>query len=413
MSAFDFARVVLGLAVAVLVAVVAALPAVKRWEQRFGLSVLTASGFPLLLLGYVFTRFEILSAETLADLQPAYEIGLGWIGFVAGMQLNLRRLDALPPSFLAVTALVSVPPTILAAVACSLTVAAMGVGLGEGLIRDALLLSACAAISAPANLRLLLRSCSTATRELVDAIPRVDQLAALALVGLIAILFRPAGAGLWRLPRSGWFIVTVGLGFLAGMVVYLVIRRAKDRIQELSLLLGGIALVSGAAGYLGLSVVVVGTLGGIVLANAPYPDRARLEATLGQVERTIYLLFLFIIGASWQPMEWQGWALAIVFAASRMYGKVIGARAAVRLYPEEMPPARLLALAILPESAMAIVVIFSAATLHATMPPAGVRWAINAVIIGSVLTEMVVQTLQRREARAAGEETGRVVTHFL
>lgn len=413
MSALDIARVVLGLAVAVLIAVIAALPAVRRWEQRFGLSVLTASGFPLLLLGYAFHQFGILSDRTLGDLQPAYEFGLGWIGFVAGMQLNLRRLDAMPPRFLPVTALVSIPPTLLAAAACGVVVAALGIGVGGGLIRDVLVLSACAAISAPANLRLLLRRCPGTTVELVSAIPQLDQIAALAMVGLIAVLFRPAGAGLWRLPRSGWFIVTVGFGFLAGVIVYLVIRRATERVQEMSLLVGGIALVSGAAGYLGLSVVVVGVLGGTVLANAPYADRTRLELTLGQVERVIYLLFLFIVGASWRPDEWQGWILAIVFAVSRGYGKLIGARAAVRLYPDGMPSARNLALALLPESAMAIVVIFSVATLHAALPPPGVRWGINAIIVGSILTELVVQALQRREARAAGEETGPVVTHFV
>jgi hypothetical protein len=412
MQASDIARVVIALAVAVAVAVIAALPFVRRWEQRFGLSVLTASGFPLLLLGWAFRQFGVLSDRTLADLQPAYELGLGWIGFAVGMQLNLRRLDELPRNFMPIAALVSLPSALLTAVACTLVAIALDIPEGQGLQRDILVLTACAAISAPANLRLLLRHQPRSTQDLISAIPNVDQIGALVMVALITILFRPPGTALWSLPRSGWFIVTTGFGFLAGVIVYLVIRQAEDRVREMSLLLGGIALVSGAAGYLGLSAVVVCALGGTVLANAPYADRERLEATLGQVERAIYLLFLFIVGAHWRPDEWQGWVLAAVFAVSRAYGKLAGARIASRYY-QPLPDGRTLALALMPESAMAIVVIFSVATLHATMPPQAVRWGINAVIIGSVLTELLVQAAQRREARAAGEETGPVVTHFV
>ncbi|HEX2061870.1 MAG TPA: hypothetical protein VHK90_14110, partial [Thermoanaerobaculia bacterium] len=62
------------------------------------------------------------------------------------------------------------------------------------------------------------------------------------------------------------------------------------------------------------------------------------------------------------------------------------------------------AISLLPESTIAIVVLFSATTLGAG-DTAPVRWAVNAVIVGSVLTEIAVQAYQRRERRTAGEET--------
>jgi hypothetical protein len=43
--------------------------------------------------------------------------------------------------------------------------------------------------------------------------------------------------------------------------------------------------------------------------------------------------------------------------------------------------------------------------MHGETPDAPVRWAINAVIVGSILTEVFVQWVQRRERREAGEET--------
>jgi hypothetical protein len=133
---------------------------------------------------------------------------------------------------------------------------------------------------------------------------------------------------------------------------------------------------------------------------------------LGDVERTIYLLMLFVIGTAWRPLEWQGWALGAVFGLTRAYGKLIGARGAARVSGGELPAAPRLALSLMPESAIAVVVIFTLATLQGEAPPA-TRWGINAVIVGSVLTEIFVQTRQRRESRIAGEETGPVVSHFV
>jgi hypothetical protein len=413
MDQFQIARLVIGLAVAVVVAIVGTLPPIRRWEQRHGLSVLTATGFPMLLLGYAFQYFEILPPKALADLRPVYEFGLGWLGVVVGMQMNLRRLEELPHWFMTVVASVSIPPTLLAAVACGLVLFALGALPGTGLIRDMIFLGACAAVSAPANLRLLLRNRPPMTAEIIRATTRMDQIAAFALLALASSLFRPGLAvGLWRLPRSGWFLVTIGVGFLAGVVIYLLIRRVESRTEELSLILGGIALVSGVAGYLALSVPVVCALAGTVLANVPYPERPRLESMLGEVERTIYLLMLFLVGTAWSPFEWQGWLIGVIFAVTRGYGKLVGARAAVRVAPAELPNPSRLALALLPESAIAIVVIITlATTLHGEMPPA-VRWAVNAVIVGSILTEIFVQMQQRRESRIAGEETGPIVTHF-
>jgi hypothetical protein len=413
MDRYQIARVVVGLAVAVALAVVAGLPRVRQWEQRFGLSVVSASGFPLLLLGYAFHAAGLIAPRVLVDLRPVYEFGLGWVGMVIGMQLNIRRLDSLPRWFMPVVAAVTIPPSILTALGCALLLVAFGVGPGTGLIRDVIVLAACAAVSAPANLRLLLRSRTPVTAEIVHAITRFDQVVALALLALTATLFRPQLAvGLWILPRSGWFVVTLGVGFLLGVVIYLLVRRVESRTEELSLVLGGIALAAGTAGYLAISVPVVGALAGMVLANFPYRERPRLESLLQGAERPIYLLMFFLIGTAWRPLEWQGWALAVVFALARGYGKLVGARIAVQTGGSELPSAPTLALSILPESAIAILVIFTLATLHGETP-AAVRWAINAVIVGSVITEVFVQFMQRREGRRAGDETGPVVTHFL
>src|SRR5688500_3638172 len=105
MDAPQVARVVIALAVAAALAVLGAHPRVRRWERRFGLTVLASSGFPFLILGLLFRELGVLTGDVLTDLRPLFEFGLGWIGLTIGTNLNLRRLERLPPSATPVIAL--------------------------------------------------------------------------------------------------------------------------------------------------------------------------------------------------------------------------------------------------------------------------------------------------------------------
>lgn len=395
MDAPHVAGVVIAVAVAAALAVLGAHPRVRRWERRFGLTVLATSGFPFLLLGLLFRELGVLTAEVLTHLRPLFEFGLGWVGLSIGTNLNLRRFDRLPSSAAPVIALTTLLPILFTAIACSLTLAWLGVVPGKGLVRDALILMACAAVSSPANLELLLRPWRSST-QLVLEIARIDQLAALALLGFVAIMFRPdRTVTLWHLPRSGWFLMTLGLGALLGIAIFLLVRNVVDETEEFALLLGAVALAAGMAGYLALAVAVVCALAGAVMINFPVKRGERIVRTLREVERPIYFLFLFVVGAAWRPDEWQGWALGVVFAASRAYGKIVAVRAAARI-DARLPPWKPFAVALLPESTIAILVLFSATAIDSSGATAPVRWAVNAVIVGSVLTELAVQTYQRR-----------------
>lgn len=388
MPAEQVARVVVALAIAGVLAAVAAHPRVMRWEQRFGLTVLATSGFPFLLLGLLFRELGVLTPQLLSDLRPLFEFGLGWVGLTIGTNLDIRRLDRLPPSAAPVIALATSLPIFFAAIGCGLTLAWLGVVPGAGLVRDVLVLAACAAVSAPA---------ARAVQLVID-ITRIDQLAALAILGFYAIMFRPdRTVTLWYLPRSGWFLMTLGLGALLGLVLYVLVRNVEKRTEEMALLMGGVALASGMAGYLALAVAVVCALAGMVLINAPMHGGERIVRTLRDVERPLYLVFLFIVGAAWYPNEWEGWLLALAFVITRTYGKVLAARFAVRIDPT-LPEWRALAVSLLPESTIAIVVLFSVIGIDGGATEV-VRWAINAVIVGSILTEVIVQWAQRRAAR--------------
>ncbi|NUQ79382.1 MAG: hypothetical protein HUU21_38215 [Polyangiaceae bacterium] len=397
-------RIVIGLALALGLAVLGAHPRLKAIERRLGITVLISAGVPFLAMGAIFSlpSVGILTGDIRRDLQPAFEFGLGWIGFVIGTQFDLHRIERLPSALGSVVAIESLVPMITTAGLCSMAFVGLGVPWRNvDFLRDALVLAACAAPSAPLAIELWSARVGPKAADLLNEITLLDEVTALTVLGAVAIFFRPeASATRWVLPASAWLLVTLGLGVVLGIMAYVLIRGAKSEAEELAFLLGAIALSSGMAGYLALSVPVVCAIAGAQLANLPLRDLTGLRKTLVSVERPLYLVFLLIVGASWRPTEWQGWVIAPAFVLARTAGKRLGAIWSRRVGPADLPSARAMALALTPQSPISIVAMVSAATLYQGYHPDRVRWGINAVIIGGVLTEIVVRFLERYYAKS-------------
>jgi hypothetical protein len=393
-------RVVLGLALALALAVFAAHPKVRRWEQRLGVTLLLATGLPFLLLGAVFhiDTVGILTDKVLYDLRPAFEFGLGWVGFVVGMRFEVRRLDRLPVGLGPAIVAQAIAPMLVVGLAGGGFLYLVGLSLNKDLWLYSLLLAACAAASAPVSLAGLVFLYGKKVADLIEEITALDEVAALAVLALLAFIQRPHVQTNWVLPVSAWFLLSLGLGTLLGVLVYLLVRGAKNEAEEICFLLGGVALSAGVAGYLSLSIPVTCALAGALLTNLPLADRAGLDALLLSVERPLYLIFLLVVGASWYPWDWQGWALGLVFVLARWIGKLIGSFWAKRVGPADLPPTYALAVSLFPQSPIAIVVIVSAASFF-PLDPSVMHWIIHAVLFAGILTDILAKLLPKPTIR--------------
>ncbi len=401
------ARVVLGLALTLALAILVAHPRIRRLTDRVGLHAVASTGFPFLLLGAFFhlDAIGILGPTVLRHLQPAFEFGLGWIGFAVGMQFDLHALDRLPKGVGNAVAVQSLVPMILVAIFCGATLLALRVFPNEGLFRAVIVLAACAAASAPTSgSSLIFEAHGALAAELLHDLTTLDEVVALALLGLVSVYFRPSGVeAYWQLPKSAWLLVALGVGALLGIVAFILLRGARKASERIALLLGAVAFAAGMAGYLALSVPVICAMAGAMLANLPVPDKAGLRRMLIDFERPLYLVFLVIVGASWDPTAWQGWCLAAAFAIPRLYGKLLGARAAVKILPA-LPPVPVVAGVLMSQSPISVVVIIAATLEYGPVVPSRVRWMINAVIVSAVLTEVMVFALARRAPNLVVEQ---------
>lgn len=393
------ARVVAGLSIALTLAIIASHPRLRAIRKRFGVGFVLSGGIPFLLLGALFGHRSvgILTPDALRDLHPALEFALGWIGFSVGMQFEMRTIERLPAGLDALVAAESLIPAAFAAVAGGLVLAGLGVPWEGGLVRETLVLAACASPSARVEVERLARCSSRAAAETLRDATSLDDVAALVALGLISVFFRPEAAETrWILPPSAWFLAMLGLGGVLGAIAYMLVRRATNESEEVALLLGIVALTSGVSGYLALSVPVVCAVAGALMANLPMHDLDGLRRTMREVERPLYYVFLLIVGAEWDPAAWQGWVLALAFFAARVGGKGVGAWLGIRGSGLELPPTRITWLHLTPQSAISIAAIVAASSAFQGNVPRVARWCISAVIIGSFLAELVTKLEQRR-----------------
>lgn len=391
------AHAVVGLLALLVLAYVANHPRVRRLQDALGLRSAIAAGFPFVALGLLARQpvVNILSERVLVGLTPLIEFGLGWLGFLVGFKLDVRVLDRLPRGAAAVVTAGTVLPFVVISLVCAATLAALGVSITDGLFfRSAIVLGAAGAMTAPAAIR------SVIGVEERKAAECLDELIGIVGLAVIAAYFRPpALSGAWSLPGTAWLFLTFGMGATLGLVLYVILRRPASDPEFAAIALGSIAFAAGMSAYLGLSPLVICFIAGVVIANLPSLHRDALARTLERFERPIFLVFLALAGALWDPRDWRGWALLPAFIASRYLGLWGSRRIMARREPEALELLRPASFWVAPLSAVAIAVVVNARILY--QGPV-VPLMITAVISGALLSEVVAAAVdlgrRRREA---------------
>jgi Kef-type K+ transport system membrane component KefB len=265
-------------------------------------------------------------------------------------------------------------------------------------LRDALILATAGAMTARSTVR---RLDATGDEGIAARIIRIEELAGVIGLAFVAAFFREHGIeGSWHLPGMVWLLVTLGLGTALGLLFYTMLVATPRGPDFIAVTLGAIAFAAGAAGYLYLSSVAVAFVAGVILANFPGTYQPRLREALKRLERPIYLLALFVIGALWDVDDWRGWVLMPVFMAARLVGKWLAATIAARREHLPVTAQESRSLAVSPIGALAIAIVVNAQLLY---PGGSISLVVSAVIGGGVLTEAFVQLATRRSARGTND----------
>ena len=373
------------------------------------------TGTHFLFLGLILGphALGLLTQEAIRQLFPLLGLGLGWIGFLFGLQLDRRILRQFPLAF-----------PILALGQAALTFAFfLGVGwlglvaLGRtGQVETLLLMGAAATacISTPAGIALISTNYMVRgkVRDLLLFVASLDALVGIAALQVAYSLFPPANlvAEAPVTPGFMWVFGALGLGVICG-ILFLWLTRPRPGGEELVLFLLGIAaFASGAALQLQLSPLFVSVTMGAVVANLS-PDPHRVFRVLQEWEKPIYVVLLILAGALLSfPTLWA-LPLAAAYALLRAGGKVLGNMAMVRLLPLPFPTPKRFGLGLLPQGGISLAMAISGVLTYAGLglgDLSAVDLLFAVVVLGVILSELTGPFFTRNILLRAGEISPRV-----
>jgi Kef-type K+ transport system membrane component KefB len=400
-------RTILGLAVLVALAYAAAHPAVARLEHRLRITQVVTAGLPFILLGMAARHpsVGVLSDHVLGQIAPVLRIALGWIGFVVGFRFDARRLAGIDERSIASAALLATMPFAAVVAAVSVVLVGGGGGIREAFrdpvfLRDALVLGTAASMTAATVPRLLPKGTPEPCVVSTSAIVRLEELAGIAGLALVAAYFRPHGEGVtWHLPGTAWLMMTVGAGTLLGLLVIGMLQRVNEGPEFAVLALGTVSFAAGFAGYLHLSSVVVCFVAALLVANFPGRHKERFREALDGLERPIYLILLVVLGALWPTRSVIGWLLIPTFVAARLAGRWAATRMARRIGALDDDGLQRRVLTVAPLGSLAVAIVVNAQMLY---PGGSIKDAMVAVVGAALVTEGLLQVLLPRAEREGG-----------
>jgi Sodium/hydrogen exchanger family len=377
-----------------------------------GPRLLLRSGTHFLLIGFALgpSALGLLTPEATTQLFPLLALGLGWVGFHFGLQLDRESLASFPM----VQHLLGIGQAVIS----------FGIFLGVGwvVLRAAgfagsvplLLLMAAAstaAVSTPAGIAMVSSSFGAKgpVRDLLFFIASLDAAVGVLTLQVTYSLFRPEAlaAGAAVAPQPALVAVALGLGIVCG-IVFLWLVRARPAGEELVLFLLGIcAFAAGGALRWGLSPLFVTMTMGAVVANLGR-SRQRVFRVLQRWEKPVYVTFLLLAGALLRLESWWVLPLALGYAILRFGSKSLATAVLVPLLPLPFKVPKRLGLGLIPQGGISLAMAVSAVLLYSDLHLRGVdaeATVFAAIVIGVVFSELAGPFLTAHLLRRAGEIT--------
>lgn len=259
------------------------------------------TGTEFLLVGYLLgdSFLGILDAHTLVRARPFLILGLGWIGLLAGIQLEWKALRMFGrASYLrillyggSVLVLVSVG---LYALFHLWFPSDPQIGLAVAV------LAVTALCTAHASIALWMQQVSKQKRPLgliLQFVSSITDVIAIVLFGLLVGFYQPSGSGvgLTFLPLEK-FVFSLLLGVLMGILLLMLFRTRLGEVDKILIVIGLVLFGGGMAYLLGISPLLVHLAAGVVLANFSLKSDETFQLLM-RIERPLYLIFLMIAGA--------------------------------------------------------------------------------------------------------------------
>lgn len=368
------------------------------------------TGTHFLFLGFILgpRLLGLMTHEALQQLFPLLGLGLGWIGFLFGLQLDRRNLSQFPPAFF----LLALGQAVLVFL-FFLGVGWLGLWASGQTDRGTQLLvmgaAGTACLSTPAGVALISTKYRVRgkVRDLLLFVASLDALVGIAALQFVYVLFPPLdlGAGVPLLSRLVWVVAAGGLGVVCGILFIWLTRQRPAREEMVLFLLGIAAFSGGAALQLQLSPLFVSVIMGVVVANFSR-DPQRAFQILQKWEKPVYVVFLILAGALLTFSTFWVGLLAVGYVLVRGLGKVLANGIMVRLLPLGFSPPKRFGLGLIPQGGISLAMAISGVLTYGGLMVNGrdagdLLFAV--VVIGVIISELIGPFFTLNILRRAGE----------
>lgn len=352
---------------------------VRVWgKQRF----FHLTGEEFLLLGLMLGPLgaNLIGRETVASLEPFIGLGLGYVGFLYGMQFHRDELASVPPRYYGATlAQVLVCMAVLAAPAYW-AVGRAGASAAEHWPLVLCLLAT--SVGTSTSFLFILGCCTTRLKrsplfQFMRFSSVFDDLLGVALFGVALCLLRDA---------AGTALVSaVAVGLVSGLLLQLTSRISLSGQERLLFLVGIVLFSGGLAAYLRLSPIFTNLVAGVYFCHHG-AERFAYHDLLLTLEKPLYLLMLVLAGVLW-PLQLSGFGVLLaVYVVCRGVGKFFGGQAAAVVLCGRQGWASSFGLGLTAQSEMAVAMMVNLLVLY---PEGAAPLVVSAVFVAVLVNDLL------------------------
>jgi hypothetical protein len=400
-------KVTVGVALLLVIALIGHRRTFTRLRLPVGARLVYLTGTEFILVGVALgdTLIGLLDEQTVRSLTPLFSLGLGVVGLIFGIQLEVGKILRFPARYLSMAAIQAVVTMLVVSCPCYLVLKELFGGDELSIGVASLILGATAACTAQTALALIGREFGlrgARVMELLRYISSVDAVVGLVVLGFAFCLMHAEPVADFDVGISfQWFALSLGIGTAMGFLLYL-ITRVRCREEELPIfVVGMVTFSSGIALYLGLSPLFINTMMGLTVANLP-GSKDRIFNLLIRLEKPFYIVFLVLAGAIWRPGSPWALSLAALYLGLRLVGKLGGGYLAARAATEDSRPPLGLGLGLISQGGMAVAMVMNYYQLGSTELTSAV---VTTVLLAVILNELASPSLAKRVLRTAREIT--------
>ncbi|MBL0716437.1 MAG: hypothetical protein JJV89_00160 [Desulfosarcina sp.] len=335
----------------------------KNFKLPLFIRTFYLSGTEFLFLGFLIgpRLLNIIDNETVTALEPFTTFLLGWIGFLFGLQFEIKKLKRYPFEFLIGSILEGLITCIIVFAGSYFVLINMNFLEDNLLLPSILMLSAVASCTAPTGLalsttRLIKKDNNTV--KLLQYISSIDGLIALIVFALAFFCrtpFFPEAALFYDISTNAFLYLSASLGSVILFSILLSIR--KDGSELILIAIGMVIFTGGTARVLNFSPLLINFLAGFSLINLTR-NEDRLFAVFVSIEKPVYLLLLIFLGVSWNFATIWMLFPAAAYCILRFFGKLSGGYLITRMNSEMQKYPSLLGIGLLCQGGLPLAILF-------------------------------------------------------